>query len=286
MALKRINSVNAGTKRPFRLQDMQDVWDGLNQALALGTTTTPRIISGFTLQTDNSFSSGVVAFKNRLYFHAATTNARINKDEDVYAVELPSDDLRIFADGFQQLFSYEYVALSNPTGSVTKELIGRFSIENVEKWRLDVVTKSNLSSELMATIDQVPYDLRKRVTHRLFSLSLIPVVGDWSAPQTEGATEDIRFTPTSIRAAYSDSHSWLGYLTNVGIDKVIARSMQATVSYKSEFTLSENISHSSVFANVVVADGRLYIEVHAKKLDGTLFNANDRVNLSFLIAND
>lgn len=149
MAIKRINDVNAGVRRPFRLSDIQDLYDGLNQALALGTNTVPRILCGFDDNGNGTLSAGVVAWKGALYFHADTTGNKITIGANVYAREIASSDLRFFADGTEQVFSYDRVAGVTASGGT---LIGAFTLANVSTWRMGFIADGSITSAKLASL--------------------------------------------------------------------------------------------------------------------------------------
>ncbi|NLV87544.1 MAG: hypothetical protein GX025_10085 [Clostridiales bacterium] len=132
MAQKRLNNVLPGVKRPLRVEDLQAVWDGLNEALAIGTTGAPRILWGFNDKGDGTLSAGIVAFNEKLYVHEDTADSRINVGATVYAHEVPSGDLRIFADGSEHPFSYNRIVNSIDIGGTA---IGTFSIANIDTWK-------------------------------------------------------------------------------------------------------------------------------------------------------
>ena len=132
MAQKRLNNVLPGVKRPLRVEDLQAVWDGLNEALAIGTTGAPRILWGFNDKGDGTLSAGIVAFNEKLYVHEDTADSRIRLGEVAYAHEVSSGDLRIFADASEQVFSYNRIVSNIKTGGVA---IGTFSIANIDTWK-------------------------------------------------------------------------------------------------------------------------------------------------------
>ena len=133
MAILKLNSANPGVKRPLKVQDLADLWYGLNTALAQGTETSPRILCGFNVSNDgDSFTSGVIAFSGRLYLY--DDGDPIFFEDGIYGAEISTDDNRVMGDGTTQLFSYACIATKNSTlpGAV---FIGEASPSNIEAWR-------------------------------------------------------------------------------------------------------------------------------------------------------
>lgn len=133
MAILKLNSANPGVKRPLKVQDLADLWYGLNTALAQGTEISPRILCGFNANgDDDSFTSGVIAYNGRLYLY--DDSDPIFFEDSIYGVEIPTDDNRVMGDGTTQLFSYACIATKDSTlpGAV---FIGKASPSNVQAWR-------------------------------------------------------------------------------------------------------------------------------------------------------
>lgn len=133
MSILKLNSANPGVKRPLKVQDLADLWYGLNTALAQGTETSPRILCGFNVGNDgDSFTSGVIAYNGRLYLY--DDSDPIFFEDSIYGVEIPTDDNRVMGDGTTQLFSYACIATKDSTlpGAV---FIGEASPSNISAWR-------------------------------------------------------------------------------------------------------------------------------------------------------
>lgn len=132
MSILKLNSANPGVKRPLKVQDLADLWHGLNTALAQGTETSPRILCGFDANGDDSFTSGVIAYNGRLYLY--DDSDPIFFEDSIYGVEIPTDDNRVMGDGTTQLFSYACIATKDSTlpGAV---FIGEASPSNIRAWR-------------------------------------------------------------------------------------------------------------------------------------------------------
>lgn len=135
--IRTVNDVLPGVKRPFRLQDIEFVWEGLNSALAASVGSTPRILSGFNIKADNNLSAGVIAFNGQLYMHPDTDGYRIPLDATVYAGSAPSaDDMRAFADGtVQNMYWYDVLSTNKTIAEgVEGVLVGAFTKANIEAW--------------------------------------------------------------------------------------------------------------------------------------------------------
>ena len=135
--IRTVNDVLPGIKRPFRLQDIEFVWEGLNSALASSVGSTPRILSGFNIKADNNLSAGVIAFNGQLYMHPDTDGYRIPLDSEVYAGSAPSaDDMRAFADGtVQNMYWYDVLSTNKTIAEgVEGVLVGAFTKTNIEAW--------------------------------------------------------------------------------------------------------------------------------------------------------
>lgn len=133
MSILKLNSANPGVKRPLKVQDLADLWYGLNTALAQGTETSPRILCGFNVSNDgDSFTSGVIAYNGRLYLY--DDGDPIFFEDSIYGAEISTDDNRVMGDGTTQLFSYACIATKDSTlpGAV---FIGEASPGNIEAWR-------------------------------------------------------------------------------------------------------------------------------------------------------
>lgn len=133
MAILKLNSANPGVKRPLKVQDLADLWYGLNTALAQGTETSPRILCGFNVSDDGgSFTSGVIAYNGRLYLY--DDGDPIFFEDSIYGAEISTNDNRVMGDGTTQLFSYACIATKDSTlpGAV---FIGEASPSNIEAWR-------------------------------------------------------------------------------------------------------------------------------------------------------
>lgn len=136
MSILRINSANPGVKRPLKVEDLANLWEGIESALAQGTDGKPRIICGFDTNDYDELEPGIIAFNGHLYMYDASSNTQVGSD--IYAAEISTGDTRVLGDGTTQIFSYARVITDSSTapGAV---LIGEATLENLEAWKAPLV---------------------------------------------------------------------------------------------------------------------------------------------------
>lgn len=105
--IKTINPANPGLKRPFRLSDLQNVWDGLTEALASETLYSDppiKIVSGLHV-IGGELSPGVIAYSGKLYYYEGETddNGGFSEGNDMYVATIDDDD-RTLSTGLVQPF--------------------------------------------------------------------------------------------------------------------------------------------------------------------------------------
>lgn len=105
--IKTINPANPGLKRPFRLSDLQNVWDGLTEALAsetINSATPIKIVSGLHMF-GGELTPGVIAYKGKLYYYEGETsdNGGFSEGNDMYVATIDDDD-RTLSTGLVQPF--------------------------------------------------------------------------------------------------------------------------------------------------------------------------------------
>lgn len=189
MAILKLNSANPGVKRPLKVQDLADLWYGLNTALAQGTETSPRILCGFNVSDDgDSFTSGVIAYNGRLYLY--DDGDPIFFEDSIYGAEISTDDNRVMGDGTTQLFSYACIATKDSTlpGAV---FIGEASPSNIEAWRgpLSIPAFSIVRDMIAETAISTPKLANSAVTtpklaYALRPCTLSPLTYDYTASST------------------------------------------------------------------------------------------------------
>lgn len=110
--IKTINSANPVLKRPFRLSDLQNVWDGLTEALAsetLNSATPIKIVSGLHV-IGGELSPGVIAYNGKLYYYEGETddNGGFSEGHDMYVATIDGGD-RTLSTGLVQPFDFNNV---------------------------------------------------------------------------------------------------------------------------------------------------------------------------------
>lgn len=135
--IKTINPANPGLKRPFRLSDLQNVWDGLTEAFAsetLNSATPIKIVSGLHL-TGGILTPGVIAYKGKLFYYEGATsdNGGFSEGNDMYVATIDDDD-RTLSTGLVQPFYINNVIRNSRVNSgamriltnVTETILSRF----------------------------------------------------------------------------------------------------------------------------------------------------------------
>lgn len=135
--IKTINPANPGLKRPFRLSDLQNVWDGLTEALAsetLSSATSIKIVSGLHV-IGGELTPGVIAYRGKLYYYEGETddNGGFVEGNDMYVATIDDDD-RTLSTGLVQPFYLNNVIRNSRVNSgamlilmnVTETLLSRF----------------------------------------------------------------------------------------------------------------------------------------------------------------
>lgn len=118
--IKTINPANPGLKRPFRLSDLQNVWDGLTEAFAsetLNSTTPIKIVSGLHV-IGGILTPGVIAYKGKLYYYEGVTsdNGGFSEGNDMYVATIDGGD-RTLSTGLVQPFDFNNVIRNSRVNS-------------------------------------------------------------------------------------------------------------------------------------------------------------------------
>ena len=118
--IKTINPANPGLKRPFRLSDLQNVWDGLTEAFAsetLNSATPIKIVSGLHI-TGGILTPGVIAYKGKLFYYEGATsdNGGFSEGNDMYVATIDDDD-RTLSTGLVQPFYFNNVIRNSRVNS-------------------------------------------------------------------------------------------------------------------------------------------------------------------------
>lgn len=219
MSLLRINPVSPGVKRPFRLADIQEVWNGLDDALSKGETT-PVIISGF-IQSGSSWGAGVVAFGGKLYLHPNTGTYTIPVGSNVYGGEVPSGDVRVFEDSSQHDVYFNRIA---GTDSTLGTLIGNFNASNVMLWKSRTVNDLSITNAKIA---------ERSITYNKIALNTITnaeianstIIQGLMASGSVGTAQIIDSNVTTAKIADSNVTTAKIANLNVTTDKIAANAV-------------------------------------------------------------
>lgn len=101
-----MNNADPSVRRPLRVSDLQDLWDGLGTIFAGVPENTVKVVSGFKLGDNNTVLEGVLIYNHKLYYYEGGLATLGNT---IYLYDVPSDP-RMFADGQTRDFSFLNVA--------------------------------------------------------------------------------------------------------------------------------------------------------------------------------
>ena len=124
--IKTINPANPGLKRPFRLSDLQNVWDGLTEALAsetINSATPIKIVSGLHMF-GGILTPGVIAYKGKLYYYEGATsdNGGFSEGNDMYVATIDDDDRTLSAGLVQPFYINNVIRNSRVNDGATRIL--------------------------------------------------------------------------------------------------------------------------------------------------------------------
>ena len=106
MSFLQINSTNPSVKRPFRLSDIQDIWNGITSLFKPIKGELFRIISGFNLE-GSTYSAGAVYYDGNIYEYDCSKP--ITSSTSVTYFAKIAVDARQFEGGTSHPFAYKYV---------------------------------------------------------------------------------------------------------------------------------------------------------------------------------
>ena len=136
--IKTINSANPGLKRPFRLSDLQNVWDGLTEALAsetLNSATPIKIVSGLHV-IRGELSPGVIAYNGKLYYYEGETadNGGFSEGDDMYVATIDGGE-RTLSTGLVQPFDFNNVIRNSKVNDGAVPIIPNVMESTLSKYR-------------------------------------------------------------------------------------------------------------------------------------------------------
>lgn len=130
MSFLQINNANPSEKRPFRLSDIQDIWNGIKSLFKAISGEQFRIISGFDL-VSGTYTSGTVWYNGELYEYDSSAYPITPSTTRVSFTRISQDD-RTLEGGSIQPFSYKYVCGGDTlSGSTTFT----YFVANIEKYK-------------------------------------------------------------------------------------------------------------------------------------------------------
>lgn len=136
--IKTINSANQGLKRPFRLSDLQNVWDGLTEALAsetLSSATPIKIVSGLHV-ISGKLSAGVIAYCGKLYYYEGETddNGGFSAGDNMYVATIDGGD-RTLSTGLVQPFDFNNVIRNSKVNDGAELIISNVTENTLSQYR-------------------------------------------------------------------------------------------------------------------------------------------------------
>lgn len=207
-SFKKINGEDVGVKRPFNLEDVQNIWDAL-AALNLVKTDQPNydysILSGFNITTEGYLSSGILRDNNtnQLYFYDATNPAnRIEQGNGAIYVGLVEADPRTWADGTVRPFYLNYVVSGAEFDGAT--LVGYVDELDLESMRGPYIPSRYIENVNVRrntlTADEVRVHSLTRETLKRSALPLVLVDETKTVPNAAIAYSGTSTATTSIDA--------------------------------------------------------------------------------------
>jgi hypothetical protein len=155
MAFLQINNPDgtSGIKRPFRLSDIQEIWNGIKSLFKAISGQSFRIISGFDLS-NGVYKSGTVWYNGELYEYDSSTYP-ITPSTTRVAFARVAQDNRVWEDGDTLPFSYKYVCGGDTLdGEFTSESFVR-DIENFKSFLGDESITSRKLAKNSVTLEKI-----------------------------------------------------------------------------------------------------------------------------------
>lgn len=147
---KNINDVDSGVKRPFRLSDLQAIWDAMPALVAGVDNPTTRIVSGFADEGDH-WGPGLIMYNGVLYLYEKDPEDAADwvvKNGAIWGVKVESDD-RVFETGLTKPFYIDHKATSNASGvpAANRVYIGLASEANIATWKTNFIPAGAVTEE-------------------------------------------------------------------------------------------------------------------------------------------
>ena len=138
----KINDEVAGVKRPFRLEDLQNVWDALGSVCERSGEAA--VVKGFEKRSNNTWGSGVLYYQGALYFYdASEVPASVGGSLYLYRV---NDSQREFADGTVRPFYTNYVIRGAASLGADYTTLSATE-ENVAQWKANFIADGSITTD-------------------------------------------------------------------------------------------------------------------------------------------
>lgn len=148
MSFLQINNANPSEKRPFRLSDIQDIWDGITSLFKPIKGGLFRIISGFNLE-GGTYSAGAVYYDGNIYEYDRSKPITSSTSATYFAKI--AVDARQFEGSTSHPFAYKYVcggsSFASESGYVSQVSDTNFRI-NIPKYKSYLGTGSVTTEKL------------------------------------------------------------------------------------------------------------------------------------------
>lgn len=140
-----INPITPGVERPFGLNDVQDLWDGLNTLAGSYTGSGPKILWGFDVLSDGTtLSQGVIVYGGKAYYAPNTTGYVLSVGDTLFVGTEETGDTRQFADGLTKSFSSKQVCKNATFSGATN--LGTLSLANLDAWKASYIGDGTVTS--------------------------------------------------------------------------------------------------------------------------------------------
>ena len=227
----KLNSDNAHVRRPIRVSDLQDIWDGMERMLAGDNLT--RILCGCAV-VDTWVMEGVIAHGGQLYnFEGASLNSQLYAN--VY-----DNAWRTFEDGASRPFSQYKVINTVPSS----EYVGQLTLTEINLWRL--VRTGNINNQAVTS---------EKIANHGVKTPNIDIAAVTEEKIANGAVTENKIAPnsivnTQIKNKTIDDAKFVKSLPRVVSIALINKSGEVVYKVGEHFTLSKTGVGSYRFTDI------------------------------------